>query len=154
VTRRPQQDTGAATARTLDAFIAVAARQLKAAGWTIARCRGGPDAPWHLAARRGELWRVVQVLAPATDSAGRQRERLRLGQAARLSRRTGTMEQWLAHVRPGGHVTFGHDVLASAIWGRPETQPELRERLGLDARPEPSVTSPPDSPAPPTIERR
>jgi hypothetical protein len=62
------------------------------------------------------------------------------------------MEQWLGHIRPGGHVTFGHDVLVSAIWGRPETQPELRERLGLDARPESLVTSPPDSPAPPDIE--
>jgi hypothetical protein len=29
----------------------VAARQRKAAGWTIARCRGGRDAPWRLAAR-------------------------------------------------------------------------------------------------------
>jgi hypothetical protein len=29
----------------------VAARPLEAAGWTTARCRGGRDAPWHLAAR-------------------------------------------------------------------------------------------------------
>jgi hypothetical protein len=136
--------------RALDEFIAVAARQLKAAGWTIARCRGGRDAPWHLAARKGEQWRVVQVLAPATGPARRQQERLRLGQAARLSGRTGTMEQWLGHVRPDGRVTFGHDVLASAVWGTPETQPELRERLGLRARPEPRVTPPPASPTPPT----
>jgi hypothetical protein len=127
---------------TLEEFVAVAARQLKAAGWTIARCRGGRDAPWHLAARKGERWRVVQVLAPEMESASRLQERIRLGQSARLSGKTGTMEQWLGHIRPGGHVTFGHDVLSRAAWGTNETQQELRERLGLPARPAPAVTSP------------
>jgi hypothetical protein len=36
---------------TPEEYVAVAARHLKAAGWTIARCRGGRDAPWRLAAR-------------------------------------------------------------------------------------------------------
>jgi hypothetical protein len=135
--------------RALEEFIAVAARQLEAAGWTVAGCRGGRDAPWHLAARKGEQWRVVQVLAPGTGPASRQQARLRLGQTARLSGRTGTMEQWLGHVRPDGRVTFGHDVLASAVWGARETQQALRERLGLGARPEPRVTPQPASAAPP-----
>jgi hypothetical protein len=119
--------------RTLDDFIAVAARQLKAAGWKISRCRGGRDAPWHLAAHKGDRWRVVQVLAPATSPAHRQQERIRLGQAARLSGRTGTMEQWLGHVRPGGHVTFGHDVLTGAVWGGVDTPDELLLRCGHQA---------------------
>jgi hypothetical protein len=120
--------------RTLDDFIAAAARQLKAAGWKISRCRGGRDAPWHLAAHKGDRWRVVQVLAPATAPADRQQERIRLGQAARLSGRTGTMEQWLGHVRPGGHVTFGHDVLTGAVWGGVDTPEELQLRFGHPAQ--------------------
>ena len=137
--------------RTLEEFIAEAARQLKAAGWRIARCRGGQDAAWHLAAWKGERWRVVQVLAPATERARRQQARVRLGQAAQLPARAGSMEQWLGHVRPGGHITFGHDVLSGAAWGRQETEPELRERLGLGARseqrgaPSPVAQPPPHS---------
>jgi hypothetical protein len=129
--------------RTLDDFVAVAAQQLKAAGWKIARCRGGRDAPWHLAARKGERWRVVQVLAPATAPASRHHERIRLGQAARLSWRSGTMEQWLGHVRPGGHVTFGQDVLPGAGRGQVETREALQLRFGRGPRPaalEPPVT--------------
>ena len=126
---------GAVAVRTLDDFIAVAAHQLKAAGWKIAQCRGGREEPWHLAAHKGERWRVVQVLAPATAPASRHLERIRLGQAARLSGRTGTMEQWLGHVRPGGHVTFGHDVLTGAVWGISESQEELQLRFCRVARP-------------------
>ena len=37
--------------RTLEDFIAEVARQLKGGGWNVARCQGGPDALWHLAAR-------------------------------------------------------------------------------------------------------
>ena len=125
--------TVAVLGRTLEDFIAVAARQLKADGWKIARCQGGRDAAWHLAARRGERWRLVQVLLPGTVPAGRQQGKIRLGEAGQLSAKAGSMEQWVAHVRPGGHVTFAHDVLSGFAWGRNETEPQLRERLGLGA---------------------
>ena len=128
--------------RTLEDFIAEAAKQLKAAGWRIARCQGGPDVAWHLAARRGGRWRVVQVLVPATLPASRQQERIRLGQAAQLTGRAGSMEQWLGHIRPGGHVTFGLDILSGSVWGRQETEQELTERLGLDGSLEPATAPP------------
>jgi hypothetical protein len=137
--------------RALDDFIAEAARQLKADGWRIARCRGGGDAAWHLAATRGAKWRVVQVLVPATAPARRQRDKMRLGEAAQLSANTGRMEQWLAHVRPGGYVTFGQDVLSGTAWARNETEPQWRERLGLSVRDEARGTS--ESVAPPPAPR-
>jgi hypothetical protein len=96
------------------------------------------------------------VLAPATAPADRQQERIRLGQAARLSGRTGTMEQWLGHVRPGGHVTFGHDVLTGAVWGGVDTPEELQLRFGHPAQGEsvdttgaPGAPGAPGSTAPP-----
>ena len=119
------------TVRTLEDFIAEAARQLKGDGWKIARCQGGRDAVWHLAARKAARWRVVQVLVPATVPTSRLQDKVRLGQAAQLSAKAGSMEQWLAHVSPRGHITFGRDVLSSMNWGRNETEPQLRERLGL-----------------------
>jgi hypothetical protein len=117
--------------RTLADFIALAARQLTADGWEIARCRGSAEAAWHLAASKGAKWRVVQVLVPATAPARRLQDKIRLGEAAQLGARAGSMEQWLAHVRPGGHVTFGRDVLSGSAWGQNESEQQSRERLGV-----------------------
>lgn len=117
--------------RTLEHFIALAAQQLKADGWKIARCRADAEAAWHLAASKGTRWRVVQVLVPATAPAQRQLDKIRLGEAAQLAARVGSMEQWLAHVRPGGYVTFGRDVLSGFAWGLNEPEQQSRERLGI-----------------------
>src|SRR5437763_16460501 len=105
------------TARTLEDFIAEAARQLKADHWTIARCRHDPGVAWHVAARKGAQRLVVQVLAPGTAAASRQEDTLRLGEAARLPSKAGPMAQSLAHVGPGGRATSGHDTLSTAAGG-------------------------------------
>ena len=118
---------------TLDELVVQAARQLAADGWRIVRCRGGIDSTWHLVGALGERLRVVQVLPPATPAASRQRDKLRLGQTAQMSTKAGSMEQWLAHIRPGGRVTFGRDVLSGGMWGRVSSLEELRDRLGLPA---------------------
>jgi hypothetical protein len=118
---------------TLEDFIAEAARQLKADNWTIARCRHDAGVAWHVAARKGEQWLVVQVLGPGTAAASRQRDKLRLGEAARLPSKAGRMEQWLAHVRPGGRVTFGHDTLSAYAWAvASESDQQVHDRLRLD----------------------
>lgn len=114
--------------RTLEDFVAEAARQLKSGGWDIAQRDSHGDV-WHIVARRGMKWRVVQVLVPATELATRQRDKLRLGNAAQLSFRAGSMEQWLAHIRPGGHVTFGRDVLRGTAWDGNETDQQVGARL-------------------------
>ena len=117
--------------RTLDDFIAEAARQLKGDGWTIAQCRHDAGIAWHVAARKGERWLVVQVLGPGTAPASRQEEKLRLGSAAQMPVKSGRMEQWLAHVRPDGYVTFGHDTLSGSAWARGESDLQVRERLSF-----------------------
>jgi hypothetical protein len=118
---------------TLDEFVAEAARQLQADGWAIARRHSAPDAVWHVAARKGTHWLVVQVLVPATVIASRREDKLRLGHTVHLSSKLGKMEQWLAHVRPDGHVTFGHDSLSSSAWATAESEQEVCARLGLNA---------------------
>ena len=119
-------------------LIGAAVRQLTREGWTVCAVHADADAPWHVAARRGARWRVVQVLAPATGSHERQAGRLRLGEAARIPAALGRMEQWLAHVQPGGHLTFGRDALCGADWGHDRDLAHLRLRLGLD-----DLTAPP-----------
>jgi hypothetical protein len=126
---------GEAMVRTLEDFIALAARRLKADGWRIARCRGSAEAAWHLAARKGARWCVVQVLVPATALARRRRDKIRLGETAQLGARVGSMEQWLAHVSPRGQVTFGRDVLSGHAWVRNETEQQALARLGIGTPP-------------------
>lgn len=151
-TAAPGIGASAGPAPTLRDFVAQAALQLKAAGWRIARCRGGSDVAWHLVATQGERLRVVQVLAPATSSASRQQDKRRLGREAQLATKAGSMEQWLAHIRPGGRVTFGLDVLSGSMWGRAGTSEEVRDRLGLPAHDEPGPAASDldrETPAPP-----
>jgi hypothetical protein len=125
--------------RTLDDFIAEAARQLKADDWTIARCRHDPGVVWHVAAHKGAQWLVVQVIAPGTAASSRQEDKLRLGEAARLPSKAGRMEQWLAHIQPGGRVTFGHDTLSTSAWAMArESDQQMHERLRAEfGRPQP-----------------
>jgi hypothetical protein len=93
-----------------------------------------PLAEWHVAARRSAKWRVVQVLEPGTTPAARNERRLGLGQSVRLAPKLGTMEQWVAHVRPGGGIVFGAEVLYGAMWAGVAPDAELAQRLGLDRR--------------------
>lgn len=90
---------------------------LEAQGWKVARRQFEPEGAWHLAARKGEKWRLVQVMLPATCPAECQEGRRRLGEAGQLPARLGSMEQWMAHVRPDGRVTFGPYTLNPQIWG-------------------------------------
>src|SRR5688500_627461 len=83
-------------------LVGLASAQLRATGWTVEATHEERAAAWHVAARRGEKWCVVQILPPATTAAQRQQRRRELGSAVRLTPRRGTMEQWGAHVRPGG----------------------------------------------------
>ena len=122
-----------AMAWSLDEFVAEAAKQLRADGWVIARSHSGAEAAWHVAARKGARWLVVQVLAPATAFASRRADKFRLGHEAHLPNKMGKMEQWLAHVRPDGKVTFGHDALSSSAWVTTESDQQACERLGLIA---------------------
>ena len=123
---------GFAVARTLDYFVTEAVRQLQANGWNVARRQSDSDAVWHVAAKKGERWLVVQVLVPATAFTSRREDKLRLSQAAHLAGKVGRMEQWLAHVGPGGSVSFGHDTLSSTAWASAESDQQFRERLGLE----------------------
>ena len=113
---------------TLDEFLKEAAATLEAQGWKVARRQSALGAPWHLAARKGEKLRLVQVLLPATASAQCQEGRRLLGELAQLPGRMGSMEQWMAHVRPDGRVTFGPYILNAQIWG---SDNGAVERLGL-----------------------
>jgi hypothetical protein len=113
---------------TLDDFLKEAAAVLEAQGWKVARRELTADAPWHLAARKGEKWRLVQIMLPATAPTYCQEARKVLGELAQLPARLGSMEQWMAHVRPDGRVTFGPYTLNPQIWGNDNT---ALERLGL-----------------------
>ena len=113
---------------TLDDFLREAAAALEAQGWKVARRQDAPGAAWHLAARKGEKWRLVQVILPATVPARCQEGRRLLGEAAQLPARLGSMEQWMAHVRPDGRVTFGPYTLNPQLWGSDHS---ALERLGL-----------------------
>lgn len=113
---------------TLDDFLREAAVVLEAQGWKVARRQPALDAAWHLAARKGEKWRLVQLRLPATAPVACQEGRRHLGEEAQLPARLGTMEQWMAHVRPDGRVTFGPYTLNPQIWG---SDTGALDRLGL-----------------------
>ena len=115
---------------TLDDFLREAAAVLEAQGWRVARRQGEPGVAWHLAARKGEKWRLVQIMLPATCPADCQEGRRLLGETAQLPARLGSMEQWMAHVRPDGRVTFGPYTLNPQIWGNNHN---ALERLNLTA---------------------
>jgi hypothetical protein len=93
-----------------------AAEVLAGDGWRVLRRVSDPEAPWHLVVRKATRLRVIQVEEPATPPAHRQEARIALGAAARLPSSLGTMEQWLAHVRPNGYVTFGPYLLNAQRW--------------------------------------
>ena len=114
-------------------LVGLASAQLSATGWTVEATCDEDAAAWHVAARRGEKWCVVQVLAPATTAATRQTRRRELGEAVRLAPRRGTMEQWGAHVRPGGRVVFGMETLNGTPWVGLPDEADVVERLGLAA---------------------
>jgi hypothetical protein len=113
---------------TLDDFLKEAAAVLEAQGWKVAQRRCDQDAAWHLAARKGEKWRLVQVMLPASAPSQCQAARKVLGELAQLPARLGSMEQWMAHVRPDGRVTFGPYTLNPQLWG---SDTQALERLGL-----------------------
>ncbi len=115
---------------TLEEFLTEAAAVLEAQGWKVARRYPECDAPWHLAARKGEKWRLVQIMLPASAPAQCQEARKHLGEMAQLPARLGSMEQWMAHVRPDGRVTFGPYILNPQIWG---SDNQAIDRLGLGA---------------------
>lgn len=112
----------------LDDFLREAAAVLEAQGWKVAQRQSVLDAAWHLAARKGEKWRLVQVVLPATHPSQCQEGRKLLGESVQLPARLGSMEQWMAHVRPDGRVTFGPYTLNPQLWGNDHT---ALERLGL-----------------------
>lgn len=114
-------------------LVGLASAQLRAGGWRVEATQEERTAAWHVAARRGEKWCVVQILGPATTAAMRQTRRRELGEAVRLTPRRGTMEQWGAHVRPGGRVVFGMETLNGTAWMGLPDEAELAERLGLPA---------------------
>lgn len=113
---------------TLDEFLKEAAVVLEAQGWKVMQRLAEPDAPWHLSARKGEKWRLVQIMLPASAPASCQEARKHLGEVAQLPARLGSMEQWMAHVRPDGRVTFGPYTLNPQLWG---SDNQALERLGL-----------------------
>ncbi len=113
---------------TLDDFLKEAAAVLEAQGWKVTQRQCGQEAPWHLAARKGEKWRLVQVMLPASTPLHCQAARKVLGELAQLPARLGSMEQWMAHVRPDGRVTFGPYTLNPQLWG---SDTQALERLGL-----------------------
>jgi len=113
---------------TLDDFLSEATLVLEAQGWKVAHRQPECEAPWHLAARKGEKWRLVQIMLPASAPSHCQAARKVLGEVAQLPARLGSMEQWMAHVRPDGRVTFGPYTLNPQLWGNDTT---ALERLGL-----------------------
>ncbi len=115
---------------TLDEFLTEAAAVLEAQGWKVTQRHLEADAAWHLAARKGEKWRLVQIMLPATAPTHCQEGRRLLGEVAQLPARLGSMEQWMAHVRPDGRVTFGPYTLNPQIWG---SDNQAIDRLGLGA---------------------
>ena len=114
-------------------LVGLASDQLRATGWTVEVTHEERAAAWHVAARKGEKWCVVQVLPPATTAAMRQTRRRELGEAVRLTPRRGTMEQWGAHVRPGGRVVFGMETLNGTPWMGLPDEADVSGRLGVEA---------------------
>ena len=119
------------TAPSFELFVETAASVLTAEGWKVLKRDDAVDADWHLIAKKGHKLRIVQVSPPASDPDARQDGRQRLGESVRLPGPLGTMEQWLAHVRPDGHVTFGPYVLNAQHWA--DTNGDALERLGVAA---------------------
>jgi hypothetical protein len=120
----------------LEAFaqlVNLATAELAANGWKTLRCQVVESAPWHIAVCKGASWRVIQILTPASSAEQRQASRRALGLAAQLPGKMGSMEQWLAHVRPGGRVVFGVDHLSSTAWSTGGSEVGIRERLGIKA---------------------
>ncbi len=114
-------------------LVELAAARLRSAGWTVEATQHEQAHAWHVASRRGDKWRVVQLLGPATAAPFRQARRRELAETVRLAPRRGTMEQWGAHVRPGGRVVFGEETLNGTAWVGLPDEGELVERLGLTA---------------------
>ncbi len=105
--------------------------ELTANGWITLGSQTDETAPWHLAVRKGVSWRVIQILAPASTPAQRQEGRRNLGVTVQLPGRMGKMEQWLAHVRPGGRIVFSVDHLSSTAWSISGSETAVSERLGI-----------------------
>jgi hypothetical protein len=116
---------------SLAQFVEAAAAALRAQEWKIVRQQEGADAIWHLVAKKASKLRVVQVELPGTPPADRQERRHLLGDLVRMPSSLGTMEQWLAHVRPNGYVTFGPYVLSAQRWA--DDREEALASLGLVA---------------------
>ena len=118
--------------------LASATARVRSSGWRVAQARAEPEATWHLVARRGAQWLVIQVLAPGSSGAERRARRRQLGEEVRLASRRGTMEQWFAHVQPGGHLVFGSDALNGLLWSAAgEDDAAIELRLGIPAAPAP-----------------
>jgi hypothetical protein len=116
---------------TVREFVQRAVAMLEGQGWKVHRTTARLQAPWHIIAHKGEKWRIVQVVLPATSPAERQESRLLLGNTVRLPSNMGTMEQWLAHVRPDGIATFGPYILNGQRWADGDGQ--TFAQLGLIA---------------------
>lgn len=108
-----------------------AVRDITGQGWNVVQQQTDELAMWHLIARKGERWRVIQVVPPATAPSVRQSRRLDLGNAVRMPARAGSMEQWLAHVRPDGQVSFGPYLLNAQRWANSDE--EWLTNGGMDA---------------------
>ena len=120
-------------------LVTLAAERLNGDGWKVEATRQDPESPWHVAARRGQKWCVVQLLEPASAASTRQARRRDLGQSVRLTPRHGTMQQWAAHIRPGGRVVFGAETLNGLAWMGLSDEGDLPARLGLPSDPKPAA---------------
>lgn len=128
---RPHEEN---PAESLEVLLQTATAELQGDHWKIMRQDDRLEAPWHLVVHKGNRWRVIQLLPPSTSSADRQARRRDLGETVRLPTRLGTMEQWLAHMRPNGSITFGPYVLTAQAWSIVDsTEDEALARLGLAA---------------------
>jgi len=117
--------------RAWERLVDLATTRLRSDGWSVAAVHREPLAPWHVAATKASRWRVVQILPPATPATDRHDRRLSLAHSVRLAAKQGTMEQWLAHTRPGGRVIFGAEILYGQMWAGVAPESELPQRLGL-----------------------
>jgi len=115
---------------SLDDFLREAITVLEAQGWRIVRQSTEEAVPWHIAGRKGEKWRLIQIVTPATSHTVTQSGRRLLGQHVQLPARLGTMEQWVAHIRPDGRCNFGPYTLNPQVWG---SDNDVITRLELDA---------------------
>lgn len=114
---------------SLDDFLREASVALEGQGWRVVLRRDLTESPWHLICRKVDKWRVVQVLTPAVSHQVTENARRSLGRNVQLPARLGTMEQWVAHVRPDNRCTFGPYILNPQIWGSDE---EVLTKLGVD----------------------